>query len=59
LKRHRTLLAGWIKKTGDKGQVTEDDAGLIQVLYEYRDQAVNPEYDRLRTVIERKSGKRH
>jgi hypothetical protein len=57
LERHRKLLAGWIESTGDKGQVTEDDAGLIQVLYEYHDKAVNPEYDRLRSVIERKQGK--
>jgi N-sulfoglucosamine sulfohydrolase len=57
LERHRKLLAGWIERTGDKGQVTEDDAGLIQVLYEYHDKAVNPEYDRLRSVIERNRGK--
>jgi arylsulfatase A-like enzyme len=57
LERHRKLLASWIEQTGDKGQVTEDDAGLIQVLYEYHDKAVNPEYDRLRAVIERMPGK--
>ncbi len=52
LERHRQLLADWIATTGDKGQVTEDDAGLIQVLYEWGAKAVNPEYDRLREQIE-------
>lgn len=57
LERHRTLLAGWIAQTGDKGQATEDDAGLIQVLYQYGDTAVNPEYDRLRPLIEPRSAR--
>jgi N-sulfoglucosamine sulfohydrolase len=35
LARHRKLLADWITKTGDQGQVTESDEGLIQVLYEW------------------------
>ena len=52
LKRHRQLLADWIKSTGDRGQVQEDDAGLIQVLYEWGDKAVNPEYAPLRSQIE-------
>jgi hypothetical protein len=52
LKQHRQLLADWIAATGDKGQVTESDAGLIQVLYRWREKAVNPEYDRLRPLIE-------
>jgi hypothetical protein len=54
LARHRKLLADWIAATGDKGQTPEDDAGLIQVLYEWGDKCVNPEYERLRGVIEPK-----
>jgi arylsulfatase A-like enzyme len=54
LNRHRKLLADWIAKTGDRGQFPEDDAGLIQVLYERGDRAVNPEYDRLRPLIQPK-----
>jgi arylsulfatase A-like enzyme len=52
LEHHRQLLAGWIAATGDKGQEPEDDAGLIQVLYEWGEKCVNPEYDRLRGQIE-------
>jgi len=52
LARHRKLLADWIAATGDKGQSPEDDAGLIQVLYEWGEKCVNPEYDRLRAVLE-------
>ena len=54
LARHRKLLADWIAATGDKGQTPEGDAGLIQVLYEWGDKCVSPEYDRLRGVIEPK-----
>lgn len=54
LERHRRLLASWIAKTGDQGQATESDEGLIQVLYEWGDKAVNPEYARLRPMIERR-----
>jgi hypothetical protein len=52
LERHRKLLADWIAATGDKGQEPENDAGLIQVLYEWGEKCVNPEYDRLRGQIE-------
>ena len=52
LERHRKILADWIVATGDKGQNPEDDAGLIQVLYEWRDKCVNPEYEKLRELIE-------
>lgn len=52
LERHRKILADWIVATGDKGQNPEDDAGLIQVLYEWRDKCVNPEYEKLRGLIE-------
>lgn len=58
LERHRQFLTSWIAKTGDKGQQPESDAGLIQVLYERGDVAVNPEYAHLRGVIERKTTKK-
>jgi N-sulfoglucosamine sulfohydrolase len=56
LARHRKLLADWITKTGDQGQTTESDEGLIQVLYEWGNRAVNPEYDRLRHLIQGPAG---
>ena len=58
LELHRKLLADWIAQTGDKGQQPESDAGLIQVLYERGEVAVNPEYAHLRSVIERKPSKK-
>ena len=48
LKRHRDILAGWIKETGDRGQATESDDGLLQTYYRWKDKCVNPEYDRIR-----------
>ncbi|MDZ4849504.1 MAG: sulfatase [Pirellulaceae bacterium] len=54
LERHRKLLSDWIAETGDQGQQTESDHGLIQVLYEWGDKCVNPEYDHLRGLIEPK-----
>lgn len=52
LNRHRRILADWIAATGDQGQQTEADAGLIQTLYRWREKCVNPEYDHLRQLIE-------
>lgn len=54
LERHRRLLAGWIAATGDQGQAPESDEGLLQALYAWERQAVNPEYDRLRPLLDRK-----
>ena len=48
LQRHRKILNGWIKKTDDKGQYPESDAGLREVLNQWKDKCVNPEYDRIR-----------
>ena len=48
LKRHRTILDGWIKETGDRGGIPESDAGLQEVLNQWKKACVNPEYDRLR-----------
>ncbi|MCA9082738.1 MAG: sulfatase [Planctomycetaceae bacterium] len=58
LERHRELLQTWITQTGDKGQQPESDEGLIQVLYEWGDYCVNPEYDHLRSQIDRSAIKR-
>jgi arylsulfatase A-like enzyme len=48
LQRHRKILNDWIKETDDKGQYPESDAGLREVLNQWKDRCVNPEYDRVR-----------
>lgn len=48
LSEHRTILADWIKETGDKGQYPESIAGLRGVLKRASAKAVNPEYDKAR-----------
>lgn len=48
LQRHRKLLEGWIKETGDQGQYPESEAGLREVLNQWKKACVNPEYDRVR-----------
>ena len=48
LERHRKLLNDWIAKTDDKGQYPESDAGLQEVLNQWKAKCVNPEYDRVR-----------
>ncbi len=52
LEKHRQLLSGWIQETGGGGLEPEPDSGLIQVLYQWGDRCVNPEYDALRDQIE-------
>ncbi|MDP6796114.1 MAG: sulfatase, partial [Verrucomicrobiota bacterium] len=52
LEQHRRLLADWIKQTGDQGQVTESDAGLLATLKRWGAKCVNPEYDRVRHLFE-------
>lgn len=54
LKRHQALLSDWIAETGDKGQATESDDGLLQAYYRWREKCVNPEYDRVRDLAEPK-----
>ena len=49
LRRHRQLLAQWIKETGDQGQKPESDIGLLCTLKRWGDKCVNPEYERVRT----------
>ena len=53
LAQHRKLLAGWIKETGDKGQKTESDVGLLATLKRWGDKCVNPEYDRVRAKLKK------
>jgi len=52
LERHRQILADWIKETGDKGQVPESDIGLLCTLKRWGDKCVNPEYDKVRHLLE-------
>lgn len=51
LEEHRALLANWIEETGDQGQTTESDAGLLSVLKRWGDKCVNPEYDKVRPML--------
>ena len=48
LKRHRGILNDWQKRTDDKGQYPESDAGLREVLNQWKGRCVNPEYKRVR-----------
>ena len=56
LEQHRRMLAGWIERTGDRGQKPESNAGLLAALKRWGDKCVNPEYDRVRAMLDR--GKR-
>ena len=51
LEEHRTMLKDWIAETGDQGQATESDAGLLAALKRWGDKCVNPEYDRVRSQL--------
>ena len=51
LDKHRRLLTEWIQNTGDQGQTTESDAGLIAALKRWGANCVNPEYDRVRHLL--------
>jgi arylsulfatase A-like enzyme len=51
LYRHRKLLAGWIKETGDKGQVPESDLGLLCTLKRWGEKCINPEYDKVKHLL--------
>ncbi len=51
LAKHRKLLAYWIESTGDKGQAPESDIGLICTLKRWGKKCVNPEYDRVRSLV--------
>ena len=51
LEQHRKLLADWIRETGDQGQQTESDAGLLATLKRWGDKCINPEYNRVRAKL--------
>ena len=53
VKRHRDILAAWMKATDDKGQYPESPEGLLQVLYRWGNRCVNPEY----AAVRKKYGK--
>ncbi len=53
LARHRKLLAVWIKETGDKGQKPESDIGLLTTLKRWGAKCVNPEYEKVRHLLQR------
>ena len=53
LEQHRKILADWIKETGDQGQQTESDAGLLATLKRWGDKCVNPEYNQVRSKLEK------
>ena len=48
LARHRDKLSRWILETDDKGRFPESDEGLKAVIKRNGDDAVNPEYKRVR-----------
>jgi len=48
MQRHRRILEEWIKETNDQGQYPESLDSLRGIFQERGDQAVNPEFDRLR-----------
>ena len=52
LERHRRLLDEWVKETGDQGLKTESDPGLLAVLKRWGEKCVNPEYDRVRHLLQ-------
>ncbi len=45
LKRHRDLLAAWIKETGDKGEKPESEQHLRAIYKRWGKKCVNPEFD--------------
>jgi arylsulfatase A-like enzyme len=48
LEVHRSILNQWIDASGDQGQFPESEEGLKYMLGIWGDQAINPEYDRIR-----------
>ena len=55
LVRHRGILADWIETTGDQGQQGESDIGLLCTLKRWGDKCVNPEYDKVRHLLNAES----
>jgi len=56
LEEHRNILQGWIAETNDQGQYPEDEEGLKFMLGIWDEQAVNPEYQRIREENEGLAG---
>jgi len=52
LQRHRDLLDGWIKETGDKGIGRESDIGLLATMKRWGNHCVHPDYDHVRPAYE-------
>ena len=48
---HRKLLADWIEDTGDQGQYSESDVGLLNELSVWPDVNVSPEFERVRPML--------
>ena len=48
LERHRRILADWMKETDDQGQYPESVDSLRGVLKQWKNKAVNPEYEAVR-----------
>ncbi len=48
LARHRAILKDWMRQTDDQGQYPEPAEGLLQVLYRWGNECVNPEYEAVR-----------
>lgn len=57
LDEHRAHLAEWIEETGDRGQQPESDLGLLCTLKRWKEKCVNPEYDRVRGMLEKEGSK--
>lgn len=57
LKKHREILAAWIKETGDQGQQDESVESLAGVLKRWGNKCVNPEYDKVRAAQQKQSSR--
>jgi len=55
LAQHRKTLWKWILETDDQGQYPESDASLLGTLRRWEQDAVNPEFERLRPRLEHSS----
>jgi len=51
LEQYRVRLETWMLHSDDQGRYPEKPAGLLAVLYDYGDKAVNPEYAAVKTLL--------
>ena len=56
LAEHRDILHNWISETNDQGQYPEKEEGLYLMLGIWGEQAINPEYDALKSKYPNLSG---